>query len=157
MIPVRKWLLREFIFLFVSDAHDAIFTRDFNNGKKDTYISFFVAANDEGVDVSVLDDIAEFICQFCFGRFFPFQENEVFCRDDEGEVRRIRVTRGRVDGTSGEFDLAVWLDELTTHHEKDEELKNHVDERGHVDPCINTSFAGDEHDLGAGEKTLTKV
>ncbi|MDB4618780.1 energy transducer TonB [bacterium] len=31
---------------------------------------------------------------------------------------------------------------MAAHHEKDEELKNDVDERGHVDPGINTAFSG---------------
>jgi hypothetical protein len=34
---------------------------------------------------------------------------------------------------------------LATHHEEDEELKDDVDERGHVDPGINAARAGDSH------------
>jgi len=144
---MRKWLLREFIFLFVCDAHDAVFTGDFNDGKEDADVGFFVTANDERIDVGVLNGVAQFVSEFRFTRFFAFQEDDVFGGDDEGEMGGVWITRSGVKGAGGEVDLAVRFYELTTHHEENEELKDDVDERGHIDPGIYASFTSDEHDL----------
>ena len=70
---------------------------------------------------------------------------------------RVWITWGGVNRASGEVDLAVRLDELAAHHEEDEELKDHVDERGHIDPGIYASFASDEDDLGAREEAFAEM
>jgi len=144
-IQMKGWLLREFILFVVGEADDSTFTCDFDHGKEDSDMGGFVGADDEGVDVGVFDGIAELVAEFFFGCLLAFEEDEVVGGDEEGEVGFVRVGGGGLHGAGGEFDAAVGLDELAAHHEEDEELENDVDERGHIDPGVNTAFSGDEH------------
>jgi len=54
----------------------------------------------------------------------------------------VRTCSGGLHWAYRELNPPIWFDELAAHHEKDEELENDVDERGHVDPGINTAFSG---------------
>ena len=59
----------------------------------------------------------------------------------------VRIRSGGLHGTYRKFNSAIWFNKLAAHHEEDEKLKNDVDERGHVDPGINTAFSGNHYIL----------
>ena len=59
----------------------------------------------------------------------------------------VRIRSGGLHGNYRKFNSAIWFNKLAAHHEEDEKLKNDVDERGHVDPGINTAFSGNHYIL----------
>jgi len=103
------------------------------------------------------DGVAEHAAEFFLGGFFTFEKEGVVGKNDEREGFHIRISGRGFERSAGEFDPQVGLDELAAHHEEDEELENHVDERGHIDPGIDAACAGNEHGSGLGEKSFAEM
>ena len=131
----------------ITEIDNTAFAGGFDHGNEGSEMGGAVAFDFKGGNVGMVNEVAKAVGESVEFDGVAFEEELVVGEDDESERFQFVTDRRGGDRASGKVDALVRLDELTTHHEEDEELEDHVDERGHIDPGINAALAGDQHGL----------